>query len=88
MVTIPDWLAPSHWHNDACPSWRAEIAGGSVSIFVDYADAAAREFPETPRYVVLLALGDHSGEEYAATDNWAEAVAALDSARAILIAKT
>lgn len=47
LPAIPSHWVDSSWRNDACPSFEA---GEGLRVWVDYADPANREFPESPRF--------------------------------------
>lgn len=69
---LPDPFTDSTYHNDGCPSYYAECAGGSVQLFVDYANPELREFTDTPRdirfhVVVMNAEGDMLADKSFAT---------------------
>lgn len=52
MPELPAFLIDESWHNDTCPSFR--VAGSpfnpAVRLFVDYAEPADREEPESSRF--------------------------------------
>ena len=56
------------------------IAAARLMIFVDYANPAEREFPESPRYL-LRAMGDDISDDkdIAASDDWSVILAAIDA---------
>lgn len=80
---VPAAWADSSWHNDACPSY--EVAGDGFGfgfrLFVDYADKAKREFPESSRF--SLHFSDHVGNVtvIAEGDDWPEMREAAERAR-------
>ncbi len=79
MPAIPaDWTGIS-WHNDGCPSWNT---GNGLVVCVDYAAPEQREFPEGPRFCVIVdpAISDHN-EDLFQSDDW-EAVLAFAEGRA------
>jgi len=47
-VQLPEGFEDTSWHNNICPSFKR----GDVEIFVDYADTALRELPDSPRFSV------------------------------------
>lgn len=49
MPAIPEGWADVSWHNDTCPSFETR---NGLTVFVDYADASLREFPEAPRFSI------------------------------------
>lgn len=55
------------WPHDVCP----RFARGDVSVWIDWADPAMREFPESRRFMVTHGDDGHTLIE---TDDWAEAV--------------
>lgn len=75
MPAIPaTWLDQS-WHNDACPCFNT---GKGLVVFIDFADTASRECPETKRFTA------HSCDENGGpidvvfeTDDWNELLAFL-----------
>lgn len=52
LPEIPAGFEDVSWHNDNCPSFYNEADG--LILFVDYADASQREFPETKRFSLNL----------------------------------
>lgn len=86
MPTIPAAFVDVSWRQDTCPHfidpWR------SLSLFIDYADADRREFPETPRFgLYSQPLNECGGAtdvglqvELVLTDDWAEIMAAYEAA--------
>lgn len=74
---IPACMAPSHWRNDLCPSWRSP--DGEIVLWIDYPSAADREFPSSARYVIA---GDEDGCVEWELDDWTHARAALVGALA------
>lgn len=68
MPTIPQGFDDVSWGNDTCPSFLNEIAG--LIIFVDYADAAKREYAETPRFSLSIYDNGNTGEYVVASDDW------------------
>lgn len=76
MPAIPDGWKDISWHNDACPSFDAY----GYHVFVDYADPAKREFPDTMRFVVMDE-DEESGEQVCRveSDDWAHVVAFITS---------
>lgn len=64
MPALPEGWEDVSWHNDACPAFRRIIHGEvGVTIYVDYAEAAEREFPECDRFVVFLSHDDGALED-------------------------
>ena len=76
LPPIPDDWEESSWHNDACPSFTA--SADRLHVFVDYADPAAREFRDGPRFNVRGNMfgidggDDDFTDELLNTDDWAE----------------
>jgi hypothetical protein len=74
MPAIPAGFEDSSWHNDVCPTIQSSAL--RLSIFLDYADPAQREFgADTNRFLVLEldADGCYTGEQpLVATDDWSE----------------
>lgn len=66
LPAIPDGWTDISWRNDDCPSWDA---GNGVSVYIDYADPAQREWPENERFTVIR----DAWREYR-TEDWAEAL--------------
>jgi len=49
MPAIPAHWRDQSWHNDSCPCFNT---GNGKIVFVEFADPAVREFPETARFTV------------------------------------
>lgn len=66
-VQLPEGFEDTSWHNNICPSFKR----GDVEIFVDYADTALRELPDSPRFSVQRfdAKAD-AYEDVIQTDDW------------------
>ena len=86
VATLPDLsrlaaagFVDMSWHNDACPCVgldRGDAATATlptVLVYVDYADPAQREFPDSGRFTVLI----YSEASSTSTqfDDWDAAVA-------------
>lgn len=69
MPAIPAHWLDSSWVNEPCPSF--EVNG--LRVFVDYADASSREFPETERFSVHDMRLENSVLHYG--DDWAALLA-------------
>lgn len=79
LPAIPAAWEDISWRNDSCPAFMvAELAKGSVAwrnliVYVDFADAAQREHPETARFSVLD-TGAHRAlegtKELFSSDDW------------------
>ncbi len=79
MPAIPEGFKDSSWHNDACPSIISDSL--HLSIFIDFANPAEREFPDTDRFIVLQLdpEGCLTGDmPLVATDNWADVIAHIE----------
>lgn len=78
LPTIPAAFADTSWHNDVCPSFTSDVLG--LTLWVDYAAAAKREHPDTPRFSVTPQ--DHgvevSGESFE-SDDWSEVLAFIEA---------
>jgi hypothetical protein len=68
MPAIPAGFEDVSWHNDSCPSFMNEAAG--LILFVDFADTAKREYPETTRFNVNVWEDGNTGIEVVASDEW------------------
>jgi hypothetical protein len=81
MPPLVEGLEDISWHNDVCPSFSSEALG--VYLFVDYANAARREFPEGPRFRLseYVGEGEGPGNEIVETDDWDEVLAAIAGRR-------
>jgi len=75
LPTIPAGWADISWHNDACPSFDT---GAGKFVYVDYADATLREWPESKRFIVMLdpEVRD-GGDVLLATDDWSAVLAEI-----------
>jgi hypothetical protein len=51
MPVIPGSFLDTSWRNDACPSFTSDVLG--LSLFIDFADPAAREFPDGKRFNLI-----------------------------------
>lgn len=82
LPALPEGFVDISWHNDACPSFASDTLG--LCVFIDFADPAQREFPETPRFTVFDWDAENGYDTKQTvdlnTDNWAE-VMALVAAR-------
>ncbi len=76
LPPIPQAWTDQSWANEQCPAFNT--ADGRFAVWVDYADAAAREFPESKRFTAK-ALDDGGGLAEAGpmihTDDWSELLA-------------
>jgi hypothetical protein len=71
MPAIPAGWQDVSFRNDACPSFSK----GVFLLYVNYADPAKREFPETPRFSVHYFEGSHPA--ICESDNWQEILDAI-----------
>lgn len=81
MPQIPAGFADQSWRNDACPSFvNAALA---ASVWIDYADAEKREFPESKRFSLHRVEIDGEGQPgatlavLAVSDSWPDILAAI-----------
>jgi hypothetical protein len=77
LPTIPAGFVPTHWHNDACPSWER----GDLKLFIDYPDAhkatrAEFEGDLSERFSLML-MTDSGSVDLAYSDDWSEILAAI-----------
>lgn len=73
-VDIPEGFEDTSYRNNSCPSWTK----GDLTIFVDYADASLREFPEFNRFnVQRFNEAADSYEDVINTDDWQDVLAAI-----------
>ena len=72
MPAMPEGFVDASWKNDSCPCFVSEAAG--LTLFVDYADASSREFPETTRFSLVRQATD---ERLVDTDDWNAVLAAI-----------
>lgn len=77
MPAIPAGFDDVSWHNDACPSFLNEALG--LIIFVDFADADKREFPETERFTLGRWDNGNTGNDVCSSDDWGVITAAAES---------
>lgn len=89
LPAIPaDWKDVS-WRNEACPSFAfMEGAEGDSNhtlarVWIDYADATEREFPEMKRFNVTFEGGIGDSVPTLATDDWAEVLAYVEARKAL-----
>lgn len=78
MPAIPEGFVDVSWKNDSCPSFLNVDAG--LVLFVDYLDPELREEPTCPRFSLGVWDDGSTGWTLAATDDWAEILAALPAA--------
>lgn len=73
MPAIPANWRDQSWHNDSCPSFNA---GNGRVVFIDFADAAQREFPDISRFTVHAdpEIAD-SNDVLFESDDWAAVLA-------------
>lgn len=76
LPAIPAGFQDVSWVNDSCPSFLNEAAG--LIIFVDYHDEEDREQAGEPRFS-LAEWSQGMGETLAASDDFADIVAAIDA---------
>ena len=74
MPALPLGWHDASWRHDACPRYTRN--DGRVSIWIDYPDAADREFAGYPRFAVVI--DDNDGAVYG-TNDWTDALAAADA---------
>jgi len=65
LPEIPAGFVPSHWHNDACPSWGRN----DLRLFVDYPDPADRDMDDGTRFS-LQRESDAGVSVIVDTDDW------------------
>lgn len=72
LPAIPATWVDLSWHNDISPSFSATpdaLAGTGISVWVDYADVARREFGEGDRFGVYMTdLGGERSHEWSSND--------------------
>lgn len=71
MPDIPEGWEDQSWHNDTCPSFLAN----GLRVFIDYADPAQRELPDTPRFSVSrepTEAENYTHDAELQTDDWSE----------------
>ena len=76
LPAIPSGWMDCSWSGDICPSFIAAgdftCQGPFAHVFVDFANPAARDIPESPRFAVVFVNGtsqEASGEIQ--SDDWA-----------------
>lgn len=73
MPAIPAGWKDQSWHNDACPCFNT---GKGTLVYVDYADAETREFPDCERFTVIADPEVHNhNETLFSSDDWAAILA-------------
>ena len=73
LPPLPEGAEDVSWHNDTCPSFEFPCA--ALTVYIDYADPAAREFPEALRFSAIVTSNrdlPNLGELVLATDEWSE----------------
>ncbi len=76
LPSIPAGFEDVSWHNDSCPSFLNEAAG--LIIFVDFANPAVRENPDTKRFCLNVWENGNTNESLAYSDDWQDILAAID----------
>jgi hypothetical protein len=76
MPEIPAGFEDVSWHNDSCPSFLDETRG--MILFVDFAEAEKKEFPETSRFNVNIWDGGNTGTSLIESDDWAAVLAFIE----------
>lgn len=77
LPPIPAHWVDSSWRNEQCPHWAI---GDSLLVFVDYPEAAEREFPESPRFTVHRLVNGMFPEGDSVVfsgDDWADVLAVV-----------
>lgn len=74
LPALPAGFEDTSWHNNASPSARR----GNLELFVDWPDAADREWDTGNRFILLRA--DDPDCVIAETNNWDDMLAAIDNA--------
>lgn len=70
LPEIPAGFVPSHWHNDACPSWSR----GDLVLFIDYPNPADRDFDDGTRFSLQRSTGA-GANVIVDTDDWTTVLA-------------
>jgi hypothetical protein len=82
-VELPEGFEDTSWRNDACPSFTHEAS--KTKIWIDYADTALREFPDSSRFSVEIYEPDTILSEddrwLLWSDDWSEVVALVQKRR-------
>lgn len=78
---IPAGWRDASWRNDACPFWHVSP---SLGVFIDFAKADDREWPEGSRFMVMRMEGDMHPAWTAdhcllATDDWQSVLAFVEA---------
>ena len=77
LPDIPDSLplTPSHWHNNACPSWviSGDVGDDHAELFIDYPAGHPSREMEGPRYLISTT----TCETIAESDDWDEILEAI-----------
>jgi hypothetical protein len=60
------------WHNEPCPRLLCDV----FELFIDYADASVREFPEAARFSM-----HDEGRVVLETDDWADVLAFINDGK-------
>lgn len=74
MPALPASFVDCSWKNDTCPSIMSDDLG--LLIFIDYADASLREFPDSKRFIIT----NEDGACFLDTDDWAAVLAFIAEA--------
>lgn len=71
MLATGGWDDTS-WRNEPCPRLTCDV----FELFIDYADPALREFPDTDRFSI-----HDEGEVVLATNEWADVLAFINDGK-------
>lgn len=86
LPELPEGFADTSWANEACPCFTDEATG--LVLYVDYAEAEKREFPEAPRFGLNGMVYDRANgwqltneAPLCVTDSWEEMLAEIEKAK-------
>lgn len=78
MPSLPEGFEDHSWHNDVCPHF--ENAKGRISVWIDYADPAQREFSDAMRFTVSGITDEgYVGDVLDQSDSWDDVLSFLAS---------
>lgn len=90
LPEIPEGFVNAHWHNETMPHWQfgEDYDVPHMDLYIDYADPAQREFPESKRFTLHWAYAPTEHTEswlLEHTDDWAVILDGIEHMNARII---